>query len=591
MPDLKDMTPGEILTEASVSDFIKALGVSIANAQRALDENSVEQIAHFVQPREGLGGRSLMDLGLSPSFYHYQHADVAVALQISLKQMEETSIGLNLGVKVDTGSTSNDSSNSSSSSSESGSSTSTSHRQAEVKIAMKSEGALKVGGQDYQLQGTDPRARIADLRQRLAGSQSSGIERSLATHECAPVNPTVTPASEKMVTTPNTVTFLGGGTYSAAIIRISANPGAAETYTLKSGTSVDVEPAADVAAYAGKVSAAIKGLGYDTFIVGGPGRKLQEVFHEFDREEFDHDPAYKSWQNPSLQNLAGWLKKTGHAITLEGMTDTSGPPPYNVKLGTARGAYVHQRMLDYAAPAGQMTLLPSKGEQHWRDLGQPDSVKDEDHRIVDMRFKDVTDWFVVVRGDDAHPIVKAEVKPDQLANPASGANGFVHVYRPQGGTLTGSSRKISASGQDFPLRGTGAGGQAEHAPESYAINLAADINANAAAKLKAWVNGATVHLCPEGAEWTLTLLTSESREIQLSGTDDVTVTTQFSRTQSQSITQTKTGTTTVAVGVTLDVRYSKQYETNVTGNSSIAARIVAVPAPPEFLATIKEYLS
>ncbi len=35
----------------------------------------MNQIAEFVEPREGLGGRSLLDLGLSPAFYHFQHAD------------------------------------------------------------------------------------------------------------------------------------------------------------------------------------------------------------------------------------------------------------------------------------------------------------------------------------------------------------------------------------------------------------------------------------------------------------------------------------------------------------------------------------
>ena len=84
MPDIADMTPGEVLTEASVAEFIKALGLSIAQAQKALDENSVDQIGEFIRPREGLDGRSLLDLGLSPAFYHYQHADVSCSMQLSL---------------------------------------------------------------------------------------------------------------------------------------------------------------------------------------------------------------------------------------------------------------------------------------------------------------------------------------------------------------------------------------------------------------------------------------------------------------------------------------------------------------------------
>ena len=591
MPNLLESSPGEILTEASVADFIKALGLSIAEAQRALDENSVDQVAHFVQPRPALDGKSLLDLGLSPSFYHYQHADVAVALQISLRQQEETSVGLNLGLNVNNTSGSSGTDTASSSSTESGSSTRSSHREAQVHIAMSSQGALLVGGENFQLEGADPRERIADLRQRLRQRSSSGIERSLATHECAPVDPTVTPASPRIVTTPNTVTFLGGGEFSGAIIRISQNPAAAQTYTLKSGTSIDVPPAADVEAYANAVATAIQGLGYETWVTGGPSRGLLDIKHEHDEPEFDHDRAYRPDQDDTLKYLAGWLRDSGHDITLEGMTDTSGPGPYNERLGAARGAYVHQRLLSYNAPPGQLTIIPSRGEQNWRGQNLPDNTREEDHRIVDIRFKTVTDWFVVVRGDQAHPIVRTQVTPDQLGNPASGENGFVHVYRPQSGSLTGQNRRVDAGGQSFPLRGDAAGGHGADAAESYAANLAADINANQAANLATWVNGAVVHLCPRGSRWTLTLLTTESRDIQLSGTDDVTVTTQFTRTQSRSVTQERTSSTTVAVGVSLDVRYAKQYETNITGNSSIAARIVAIPAPPEFLATIKEYLS
>ncbi len=79
------MTPGEVLADASVADFISELGLGIAAAQTALDDNSLRQIDAFTTPREDLGGRSLLDLGLTPAFYHYQHADISCSMQIRME--------------------------------------------------------------------------------------------------------------------------------------------------------------------------------------------------------------------------------------------------------------------------------------------------------------------------------------------------------------------------------------------------------------------------------------------------------------------------------------------------------------------------
>ncbi|MCL1487199.1 MAG: hypothetical protein MH186_04305 [Marinobacter sp.] len=63
MPDIKEMTPGEILADSSVATFISELGKGIAAAQVDLDNNSIRQIEAFTTRRPDLGGRSLLDLG------------------------------------------------------------------------------------------------------------------------------------------------------------------------------------------------------------------------------------------------------------------------------------------------------------------------------------------------------------------------------------------------------------------------------------------------------------------------------------------------------------------------------------------------
>jgi hypothetical protein len=69
------------------------------------------------------------------------------------------------------------------------------------------------------------------------------------------------------------------------------------------------------------------------------------------------------------------------------------------------------------------------------------------------------------------------------------------------------------------------------------------------------------------------------------------VTREFSRTETRSLTRQNTGNRAVAFGATLDVRYSRQFEMTVTGNSAISARLVSIPAPPQFLEAIRAYLA
>src|SRR5690606_13707856 len=98
------------------------------------------------------------------------------------------------------------------------------------------------------------------------------------------------------------------------------------------------------------------------------------------------------------------------------------------------------------------------------------------------------------------------------------------------------------------------------------------------------------HLTRESEPVNIQLASSSSRNLTLTSSDSITISEQFSRSQSQRVTQQRTGNTTMAFGGTLDVRDARKFELDVTGNSSISARLVSIPAPPEFLDTIRSYL-
>ena len=130
MADYDGLKPGEILADASVAEFISRLGLGIAEAQRALDENSIDQLAEFTKARDDLNGKTLLDLGLMPAFYHYQFADLSCSLQLSLKVQKSTGVDFKISTDIKNDKTSTDSDTSTETETSSGSTNTTSTRTA-----------------------------------------------------------------------------------------------------------------------------------------------------------------------------------------------------------------------------------------------------------------------------------------------------------------------------------------------------------------------------------------------------------------------------------------------------------------------------
>ena len=144
MADLDEMTPGEILADSSVADLIKELGLSIAAAQASLDDNSVRQMEIFTLRRDDLGGKSLLDLGLSPAFYHYQHADISCSMQLRMEVGKSDELGFGIRGNFNDTNNSSGSSNSSNSSTTSGERTRT--KVATLAMQSDSNGVLAIEG-------------------------------------------------------------------------------------------------------------------------------------------------------------------------------------------------------------------------------------------------------------------------------------------------------------------------------------------------------------------------------------------------------------------------------------------------------------
>ena len=108
--------------------------------------------------------------------------------------------------------------------------------------------------------------------------------------------------------------------------------------------------------------------------------------------------------------------------------------------------------------------------------------------------------------------------------------------------------------------------------------------------MRASAGGAVCNLARKSDPIQLHLISTSSRDLRMTSSESIIISEQFANSSSERETTRRTGNSTVAFGATLDVRHAKQFELDVTGNSSISARLVSIPAPPEFLDTIRSYL-
>ena len=587
MADYDGLKPGEILADASVAEFIKTLGLGIAEAQKALDENSVNQIAEFIEPREGLGNKTLLDLGLSPAFYHYQHADITCSMQLSLRVEKDLSLGLNIGGSYSNTETENNNSNQSQSSSESGTSSRTETRSANIEITSASAGALTIGGNNYELTGNSPAERMRNLQSALTGNPSTGIARMLYQLRPSTLTITTDAQADEVMTTSNTVAFHGSG-FAHAVIRVGENTDT--DYVLDDSHTASTTAQASLETYANHVKNQIIAEGYDALAF--PPTAPLKTFDNYPTGGFT---VKDEWQD-DLDRLAAGIISLGTPVQIQGYTDrqtfsggVAASDAQNRQLGDHRTQGIYDGLRARGVPANLMTITPSSGEEAARQAGDPRGRDNGAFRKT-VVTSNRSYWLVRVDAKSGGPSIDdaSGISPNKIG--AGGTdNGFVGLYRPTALNLTG--KKVTIDGADFPLRGTAAGGNPEHDSKSYAKNLADDINGNTGVGLKASVAANVVTISKDGDKFSISLVTAEQRNITMSGTSGITVTEQFSRSSSSNMTQQNTGNRTVAVGASLDVRYSRQFEMNVTGNSSISARLVSVPAPPQFLETIKEFLS
>ena len=88
------------LQSAPLPAIIQRLGVAVAQAQQALDQNSVSMATEMATTTVNVGGEeyNLLSLGFVPSFYTFTEATVEAKLSFTMSESTETSV--NVGVQA-----------------------------------------------------------------------------------------------------------------------------------------------------------------------------------------------------------------------------------------------------------------------------------------------------------------------------------------------------------------------------------------------------------------------------------------------------------------------------------------------------------
>jgi hypothetical protein len=102
---MSDNPVGTIL-ETPLPTLVERLGLAIANAQYALDRNSVEIARQLAETESAVQfpgddrARTLLELGFAPTFYHLTEATIDAKVAFSIGRSESFGVSASAGVNL-----------------------------------------------------------------------------------------------------------------------------------------------------------------------------------------------------------------------------------------------------------------------------------------------------------------------------------------------------------------------------------------------------------------------------------------------------------------------------------------------------------
>lgn len=537
MDKLSDLKPGDVLGQVDLGSYISSMAKGVAEAQRALDDNTIGLLGAFTQKLKGLGGKSLIQLGLSPAFYHFRSATISASVAMSIQVRQE----IDVAVHVEAGKSSSSSASTASKTHDISSTTATVAISESQSAQASTDTSLTAMEQidSFSWANSESQSHFV-LAEREAVAASSDLHGQGLVRFSSQAGVYAVPPAGRRWAVIRLVATAGGESYH---LKATGSP-----YTPASGTAQDII-AAGIKQHLQSSTSVVLRLG------GTAPDDLSRVLfktgsHVVGKEGPVDYPA-------RLRALAHIINVAGiTSVKLVGRADGVGPFGYNLRLSQLRGEAVRDALL--ANQADCTFTIQGRGE-----IDATDDNNDPDQRRVDIQAASGSAIYLYI-----------EDEPGEL-----NANM----------TIAGSGTNGVVAADQYALNGTGV---AAGDPVISAAQLATDIRQKTS--FEASAVGELVYLTRKSAG-TATVAkvksyaTSQSSQ---SSSSESSLDGESSSAASNALdkfTKTKTNRAAAIAG-SVDVRFARMFDVSMSGNMSIAAELVSVPAPPEFLQFIKDYL-
>lgn len=595
---LKNLKEGaDILQQVDVTEIITSLATGIADAQKKLDTNSIQQAIALADPNNGVGGKSLIELGFAPAFYHFQHAEVSAEIDLKMRLKTDFELNASLyGSFTKQGGYTKEKLNFLREDSESKERREYKSSRAIVTTATHYEeiafdsGSVQMDetkGSIERIEKFEDDLRTLTEIDRVATKlDSKSVSIQVDENVGAVVNYV---GGYLTITIPEDNAVIEGilkvADYKTSSTAIDMAGDATAEFTIVDGDKDDftkVITAATTAIGAGTVT----GFNDDKYQVGTGVAKTMEVFFDHDKRNaavaldktVSEDGVSKdnTAMREVLLKLAKALKNDSTtSIKLIGYTDGSGKGGYNETLSIDRCLSLKQWFEDQGVKSSQINH-EGKGET----LAGADESRNLLFRKVTIEVNGV-DYFYMEGGN-----MKANATPD------SGVNSFVHLAAVPGGPSSYNA-KFTLNGEKIEFTGL------TNANASLTGNSTWTTKLQSKFSHKAIRNTAYLLHNDINVKYTVFSRTKDDLSVRTGSNEKEDFTSEESKYLiGESLNKRKLvnkdlekreNPSTVAVGGSVDLRTARQFEMEVKGNSRVSARLVSLPAPPEFLAEIKEY--
>ncbi|WP_289045424.1 OmpA family protein [uncultured Olleya sp.] len=511
-----------VLQQVDVSDIFTSLAMGIADAQKKLDDNSIAQITKLANTT--LGDKSLLELGFAPAFYSFTYADISANIHLKMKMKDEFALSVQVDATYNSGKQGKD--NYKNVEKEKAFNSEKSSFKSSRKFLMKSstKNAVVINDNHYKLdESIGIVSRIDEFHSKII--QSQDVER---------LNYSVLQEFVTRYTPPLPADFriLKITDYSGNDVDKDVTGNATGEITIGSSDFLSV------------YSASGGDYGFSGQLIYGSTVSPKDLeFHfGFDKRILNFNYAQGTIDNAGkdaeFEALASILREDDTAsIVIKGYTDSSGADAYNINLSKDRCEAMRDYLVAQGARATQIQIEP-KGETLARANSGPDDTKNEVFRKVSITITSGADYIYFNSG-----LIDA--------TPDTGANYFI--------INSNSSLEISSSAEDISDYWT----EERHGIDYY-LDKETQIEFSAYSKTSESINISKEE--EEGSVDEVKIAQSESTSQLLSDNSGNSKSDQ-----------------TVALGLNVDLRMSKQFEMSVEGNSSMSARMVALPPPDGFL--------